>query len=147
VRDALAPFELQARERHVAFLVDCPEDLPSLAADPNKLPWVLTNLCGNALRHTPPGGRVEVRVRVDSGSLLFEVVDTGPGIPKEAQPRLFEKFSQRRQSGGAGLAGLGLYIAREIVEAHGGVIGVDSEPGQGSRFFFRLPLTSHRDAA
>jgi signal transduction histidine kinase len=80
-----------------------------------------------------------VSARPDEGSVVFEVVDTGPGIPKEQQRRLFGKFSQGR-SGKVGLAGLGLYIAREIVEAHGGFIGVESELGRGSRFFFRLPV-------
>jgi signal transduction histidine kinase len=141
VRAALAPFDLQARERDVTLALDVAGDLPSVHADPNKLPWVLTNLVGNALRYTPPGGRIDVRVRVDAGGLLFEVIDTGRGIPKEQQARIFEKFSQRSSPGAAaGFAGLGLYIAREIVEAHGGVIGVESEPGRGSRFYFRLPL-------
>jgi signal transduction histidine kinase len=140
VRDALKPFGLQAHERGVELRVDADESLPPLHADPNKLPWVLTNLVGNALRYTPGGGALDVRVRVDAGHLLFEVIDRGPGIAKADQARIFEKFSQRSAPGGAGLAGLGLYIAREIVEAHGGVIGVESEPGRGSRFFFRLPI-------
>jgi NtrC-family two-component system sensor histidine kinase KinB len=146
VAAALRPFHLQAEERGVAFVVDAPDDLPPIHADPNKLPWVLTNLCGNALRYTPRGGRIEVRARVDGPALLFEVIDTGPGIPREAQARLFEKFSQRWTDAGVGHAGLGLYIAREIVEAHGGTIGVDSEPGKGSRFFFRLPLPPRAEA-
>ena len=140
VRAVLQPFALQAKERGVTLRIDCPADLPDLAADPNKLPWVLTNLCGNALRYTPSGGVIAVAVRVDAGGLLFEVSDTGPGIAKEAQERLFEKFAQSWTAGSAGWAGLGLYIAREIVEAHGGMIGLDSELGRGSRFFFRLPL-------
>ena len=141
VEGALAPFHLQAEERKVRLTIECGKDLPPLHADPNKLPWVLTNLCGNALRYTPPGGSITVRARVDGPAVLFEVIDTGPGIPRTDQARIFEKFSQRNSAtGGVGLAGLGLYIAREIVEAHGGTIGVESEPGKGSRFFFRLPL-------
>jgi signal transduction histidine kinase len=140
VQAAIAPFHLQAEERRVQLVVDVPAQLPSVNADPNKLPWVITNLCGNALRYTPAGGTITVRARADGASVLVEVVDTGPGIEKEAQARIFEKFSQRWSPTGMGLAGLGLYIAREIVEAHGGMIGVDSEPGKGSRFWFRLPL-------
>jgi len=140
VKAVVEPFRLQAEERRVRFAVELAPALPSVPADPNKLPWVLTNLCGNALRYTPAGGTVTVRARADGASVLFEVVDTGPGIPREAQARIFEQFSQRWTPGGVGLAGLGLYIAREIVEAHGGMIGVESEPGHGSRFWFRLPL-------
>jgi signal transduction histidine kinase len=123
----------------VRFVVECAPDLPPIYADPNKLPWVITNLCGNALRYTPRGGTITVRARGDGPAVLVEVIDTGPGIPREAQPRIFEKFTQRWSAEGVGRAGLGLYIAREIVEAHGGTIGVESEPGRGSRFFFRLP--------
>jgi two-component system, NtrC family, sensor histidine kinase KinB len=140
VRAAVAPFHLQAEERRIQLVVEVPPELPSVSADPNKLPWVITNLCGNALRYTPPGGTITVRASHDGPSVLVEVLDTGPGIPKEAQARLFEKFSQRWSPAGVGMAGLGLYIAREIVEAHGGMIGVESEPGKGSRFYFRLPL-------
>jgi NtrC-family two-component system sensor histidine kinase KinB len=140
VRAAVAPFHLQAEERGVALELDLAPGLPAVYADPHKLPWVITNLCGNALRYTPSGGRITVGAREEGASVLVEVIDTGPGIPREAQPRIFEKFSQRWTPAGVGLAGLGLYIAREIVEAHGGMIGVESEPGRGSRFFFRLPL-------
>jgi signal transduction histidine kinase len=140
VEGAMAPFQLQAKERGIKLVIEVTKNLPSIPADPNKLPWVLTNLCGNALRYTPAGGSVTVRVRAEGPSMLFEVVDTGPGIPREQQARIFEKFSQRWTPAGVGMAGLGLYIAREIVEAHGGMIGVESEPGRGSRFFFRLPL-------
>jgi NtrC-family two-component system sensor histidine kinase KinB len=139
MREVLAPFLLQAREAGIAFDVECAAELPPLYADANRLPWVLTNLCANAIRHTPAGGRIAVRARPDDGSIAFEVVDSGPGIPKEQQLRLFGKFAQGR-AGKTGLAGLGLYIAREIVEAHGGFIGVESEVGRGSRFFFRIPV-------
>jgi signal transduction histidine kinase len=143
VRAVLAPFALQAQQHGIHLDIDCAAELPRLHADPNRLPWVLTNLCVNALRYTPPGGRIAVRVRDDhQSSVLFEVVDSGAGIPKEDQVGLFEKFSQRWSAGAVGLAGLGLYIAREIVEAHGGSIGVESEPGRGSRFFFRLPVAN-----
>jgi signal transduction histidine kinase len=138
VRAVAKPFSLQAEQRNVRFEVECAPDLPPLYADRNRLPWVFSNLCSNALRYTPSGGRVTVRAGGDRDSVLFEVVDTGPGIAKEDQVRLFDKFTQG-SSPNAGMAGLGLFIAREIVEAHGGFIGVESEPGRGSRFFFHLP--------
>jgi NtrC-family two-component system sensor histidine kinase KinB len=93
----------------------------------------------NALRHTPAGGRVELRASDDGSAVRFEVEDSGSGIAAEHLPRLFERF-YRVPGGPAGGAGLGLYIAREIVAAHGGSIGVDSQPGQGSRFWFTLPV-------
>jgi two-component system, NtrC family, sensor histidine kinase KinB len=140
--NAAAAFRLQAEHSEVTLAVDCGPNLPSLHADRNRLPWVLSNLCANALRHTPSGGAITLRARRADDAVLFEVIDTGPGIATEDQARLFEKFGQLRSSGQAGLAGLGLFIAREIVEAHGGFIGVESDPGAGSRFFFRLPAAS-----
>ena len=138
----LPSFRLQAEQRRITLELELEPGLPLLQADRNRLPWVFSNLCQNALRHTPSGGRVTLRARRADDNVLFEVVDTGPGIAKEDQARLFEKFGQRGSSGPTGMAGLGLYIAREVVEAHGGFIGVESEPGLGSRFFFHLPTAA-----
>jgi signal transduction histidine kinase len=95
-------------------------------------------LVGNALKHTPEGSEVEVRVSREGERVRFEVRDTGEGIPPEQQARIFEKF-YRAPGAPAGGAGLGLSIAKEIVQAHGGDIGVVSEPGRGSTFWFTLP--------
>ena len=113
-------------------------DRPVLV-DPDRVQLVLTNLVQNAIRHTPPGGRVELRAAAADGALRFLVSDSGPGIAEEHLSRLFERFS-RLPGAPPGGAGLGLYICREIVEAHGGHIGVESEVGQGSIFWFTLPL-------
>jgi signal transduction histidine kinase len=99
---------------------------------------VLSNLVHNAVRHTPPGGEVNVRARPGDSSIRFEVSDTGEGIPREYHQRIFEKYFQVPgvSSGGAGL---GLYISRQVVLAHGGDMGVESEPGHGSVFWFTVP--------
>lgn len=114
-------------------------DTPTLLADRQRLMQVLSNLLGNAARFTPRDGEVVLSSHVDEGRLRIAVRDTGPGIAPEDVPRLFERYWQAPRLQRAG-SGLGLYIARGIVEAHGGTISVDSEPGKGSRFVVELPL-------
>ncbi|MFO0584868.1 MAG: ATP-binding protein [Anaeromyxobacter sp.] len=118
----------------------------TVLAEAERTGIVLANLVGNAIRHSPRGGEVRVRTRpVDggepggaSGTVRFEVVDQGPGLTPEQAGRVFERFYRVPGTQGPG-AGLGLYIAREIVEAHGGAIGVESAPGRGCTFWFTLP--------
>jgi len=102
---------------------------------------VLTNLIDNAIKYSPAGGEIEVRAYREDGRLRVDVSDQGPGIAKDDQRLIFEKFG--RVSGGAAArpgTGLGLFIARSIAEAHGGVLEVASAPGQGSTFTLELPL-------
>ncbi|HKC52929.1 MAG TPA: ATP-binding protein [Myxococcota bacterium] len=106
--------------------------------DSDRIALVFANLLGNAIRHSPPESSVSVRARPDGPRLRFEVADRGPGIPREYRPAIFDKYFQL-PDGPRGGAGLGLFIAREIVHAHGGEIGVDDEPGGGARFWFSLP--------
>jgi len=103
---------------------------------------VFANLITNALRHAPEGSDVAVRALPLDHAVRFEIRDAGPGVPPEQQARVFEKFArgQEEQPGGAGL---GLFIAKEIVTAHGGTIGVDSEVGKGATFWFELPNDAH----
>jgi signal transduction histidine kinase len=118
----------------------------AVRADPERVGLVLSNLVANAIRHTPRGGRITLRA-VDAGdSERFEVSDTGEGIPPEHQERIFEKF-YRVPGGRGGGVGLGLYISREIVQAHGGDMGVVSAPGRGSTFWFTLPRVQVERAA
>jgi NtrC-family two-component system sensor histidine kinase KinB len=114
-------------------------DCPAVHADADRAALVLANLLSNAIRHTPAGGRIVLGAREgEDGDVLFTVRDEGEGIPAEYQARVFDRFFRvpGREAKGTGL---GLAIAREIVRAHGGRIGVESEPGRGSRFWFTLP--------
>ena len=113
----------------------------SVLADHERIGHVFSNLIGNAVRYTPRGGNITLDAQVTDGHVRFSVSDTGIGIPKEYQERIFEKFFQVPDSGPRG-TGLGLYIAKEIVRAHEGEIGVESEPGKGSTFWFTLPSAS-----
>lgn len=105
---------------------------------------VLSNLLGNAFKFTPQGGRVILSVERAGAMACFAVSDTGPGIPRENLARIFERFWKRDEPGKKG-TGLGLYIARGIVNAHGGRIWAESEIGQGTRFYFTLPLAEPAD--
>jgi histidine kinase len=111
-------------------------------ADRERIHQVLFNLLDNAVRFTPAGGRVTVSADGHNGSVDVHVADTGPGIPPEHLPRLFERFyradlARSQKDGGTGI---GLAIARSVVEAHGGRIWADSRPGEGSVFTFELPV-------
>ena len=119
-----------------------PEGEAAALADRRRVVQVLGNLVRNALRHTPPGGLIAVRAERQDGRASVTVEDTGEGIPPDQLPHIFERFyrgdaARDRASGGAGL---GLAIVRELVEAMGGYVAVESAPGEGSRFSFSLPV-------
>jgi len=122
---------------------DLPEGL-RVWADPEWAGRALGNLIDNAIRFTPPGGEVRVRAWSEGEWVAIEVSDTGPGIPPEDLPRIFERFYRRDRHRGGGGSGLGLAIARHAVEAHGGRIQAFSEPGRGACFVFTLPAVSER---
>ena len=113
-----------------------------LTGDEQQFSWVVSNLVGNALRYTESGGRVEIRASRDNGVILVQVRDTGRGIPEDQLGKIFDKFVQVKASQIAtpGSVGLGLAIAKEIVELHGGTIWAESELNRGSTFSFRLPI-------
>jgi signal transduction histidine kinase len=129
-------FDLQARERGISLETDLPADPLRMAGDATKLGWALSNLIGNALRYTPPGGVIRVEATALPSTIRIAVSDSGPGIPPEQRERIFERFAQ---GAGPGAAGLGLAIVRDVVQAHGGRIFLESEPGRGSRFILELP--------
>src|SRR5205085_8316477 len=111
----------------------------AVLVDVDRIALVFDNLIGNALRHAGP--EVEIGARALEGQVRFEVRDHGPGIAPEYRDRIFDRFFRVPGTRGEGI-GLGLYISREIVRAHGGEMGLQSEPGKGSRFWFTLPLAS-----
>jgi signal transduction histidine kinase len=121
----------------VAFHAPARSVPASVPGDPNRLLQVLTNLIGNALKFTPERGSVRVDVRSEERFVELSVADTGIGVDTALQTKLFQRYARAEHSKGG--TGLGLLIVREIVEAHGGLVGVESTPGKGSRFWFRLP--------
>ncbi len=122
--------------------VEVPEDLPEVLADPNKIVWVLVNLLANAVRYASPGGHIWLRGEQVGDMVHFKVQDDGPGVPREMQSRIFDKFVRLDQGEATSGSGLGLAISKEIIRAHRGVIWLESEPGQGSTFTFTLPLAA-----
>jgi signal transduction histidine kinase len=128
-----------AQEKGLRMETDVPAGLPALWADRERLGQALSNLVGNAVKFTPAGGTVRVSAAAEGAEARVVVADTGPGIPPEHLPHVFDRFWQARGTRRAG-AGLGLAIARGVVEAHGGAIVVESEPGRGTRFTLTLPF-------
>jgi two-component system OmpR family sensor kinase/two-component system sensor histidine kinase BaeS len=134
-RDVVRAFSDQARRASVALGASA-EGPTAVEADPVRIREVLVNLVTNALRYTPAGGSVGIEARGDAGSVQVTVRDTGTGIAPEAVAGIFDRFSRSTDSPGAGL---GLAIAKGLVEAHGGTIRAESVPGQGTRIVFMLP--------
>jgi signal transduction histidine kinase len=133
-----------AEARGLTIETDVPDQPATAEVDPERIGQVLRNLLSNAITHTPEGGRITVELKDEGRELRVTVADTGTGIPADDLPYVFERFyrvdrSRVRATGGAGL---GLTIAKRLVEAHGGTIGVESELGKGSRFTFTLPKTA-----
>ncbi len=144
VRNAFAE---HARQQDIHLGSTDANDIPPVLADPDRLRQILNNLVGNALRHTPEGGQVQIVAAQkgggqNEGRVRFSVVDTGPGIPVNDLPHVFDRFwrAERSRSREHGGSGLGLSISKQLVEAQGGEIGVESEVGSGSMFWFTLPV-------
>ncbi len=139
-------FRAQASVASVTIDYDIDDTLPAVFADRHRVMQVLTNLIGNSMKFTPPGGRIDVRAKLaGSDTVLFSISDTGPGIPKENLGDIFSPYWQAKRAERLG-AGLGLPIAKGIVEAHGGRIWVESEPGRGTDFYFTLPVAAPTEA-
>ncbi len=139
LREAEELFRAQAGVAQVSMVYHADESLPRVYADRHRVMQVLSNLIGNSMKFTPPGGRIEVGASRRDGEALFTVADTGPGIPKEHLSDIFSPYWQAKRTERMG-AGLGLSISKGIVEAHGGRIWVESDPGMGTQFYFTLPV-------
>ncbi|MGH8308631.1 MAG: sensor histidine kinase, partial [Steroidobacteraceae bacterium] len=131
-------FEPEARKREISFTCEVSPGIPAVLGDRDRLMQVLSNLVGNALNLTPPSGHVSLRARPIDGHVLISVENTGPGIAPDNLPHLFDRFWQANRTSGDG-AGLGLAIAKGIVEAHRGRIWAESVPGHGTTFYLTLP--------
>jgi len=136
---------LLAEDKHIAVICDCAERV-MVEGDQARLKQVVVNLLDNAIKYTPDGGRIRLKIGREEGSAVLDVVDDGIGIPPEALPHVFKRFfrvdGSRSRENGAGGAGLGLAIVKSICDAHGARLEVSSTPGQGSRFRVRQPLAS-----
>jgi signal transduction histidine kinase len=137
LRDVIAGLRPQAEAQGVSVELHAAEELPVIELDPARIRAVVINLLVNALRYTPSGGRVDVTAVRDQDSVVVTVADSGKGIEPDVLPRIFERFTRATDSPGSGL---GLPIARTLVEAHGGEISAVSEPGHGTRIRFTLPV-------
>ena len=132
-------FQTAASEKGIALRVEEPPADLAVRGDSERIMQVMSNLVGNALKFVPRGGSVAIKSEQRGAEAVFAVADSGPGVAAEDLDRLFDKFWQRRRSDTRGV-GLGLAIARGIVEAHGGRIWAESRPGSGSTFYFTLPI-------
>jgi signal transduction histidine kinase len=135
LRETADMFAAQASEKGLVIDATSPGGL-KIACDRDRVLQVLGNLVANALRFTPREGRITLRAEQRDDVVRFEVTDTGPGVHAADLPHIFELYWNSDRKG----AGLGLYIARSLVQAHGGQIGVDTAPGRGATFFFLLPI-------
>lgn len=146
LRTVVAEFEGQARSRDQRLVLIEAPDLPPALCDPARTAQIVGNLLSNALKYTPRGGQIglDISLAAEEGFLQVSVSDNGPGIAPEDQDKLFSRFFRTAAAtdGGAGGAGLGLYITRSLVELHGGRIWLESELGSGTTFFVTLPIAA-----
>ncbi|HCX03878.1 MAG TPA: hypothetical protein DHM42_05270 [Clostridiales bacterium] len=142
LNNAVKPFKRQLEEKDVDLEIKIRDNLSNVKADFNKISWVFTNLIGNALRYLPDEkeGKIIIDAKETANKMLVSVADNGKGISEEYQQKIFEKFIQAKDNDNKGGTGLGLAISKEIINAHGGEIWVNSKIGEGSTFYFTLNL-------
>ncbi|RMF29722.1 MAG: GAF domain-containing protein [Chloroflexi bacterium] len=146
VEEVVDSFRFQAEEKQITLKLEIAPHLPPIVGNPLRLSQAVSNLVSNAIKYTPPGGRVTVCLFRQEDALVVTVTDTGPGIPPAKQRGLFSKFYRTgmRETIAQEGHGLGLAIVRSVVEAHGGKVWVESQVGQGSTFGFTLPISREK---
>ena len=149
--EMIAGFEVKAGEKDVSIRTEVPEQMAIINADKGQLQRAVGNLIDNAIKFSPKGGEVIIKVRETDDSILCEVRDSGRGIRKEDIPHVFDPFFRGTQESGSiekkiGGSGLGLAIVKSVIEAHGGNVWVESEPGEGAVFRFTIPKDGKREA-
>lgn len=132
--------QVQAERSGLTLESICPDNLPQVLADPDRIGQVFVNLIHNAIKFTRPGGRIIISGYSDRGRVVFKIEDTGVGIEPESLQRIFERFYKIDRARSSGGTGLGLSIAKHLIESHNGKIWVESEVGRGSSFYFTLPI-------
>ncbi|MBP1703497.1 MAG: two-component sensor histidine kinase [Chloroflexi bacterium] len=142
INQAVERLQLQAERAGLEIQTTCQTNLPMVLADPSRMEQVLVNLLHNAIKFTPANGVISIGCHLNDDKMLFSVKDTGIGIPADDLPRIFERFYKTDRARSGGGTGLGLAISRHIIEAHGGKIWAESIEGQGSTFYFTIPLAT-----
>ena len=140
LRNAVKEIYSVAKQRNISLKHDIPESLPEIDGDSQRLRQVMFNLLGNAIKFNNKRGSVNVKAEVRNNDLLVQITDQGVGITRDAIPYIFDKYYKAENTASAGGLGLGLYISKQIIEAHGGEIWAESTEGTGSTFSFTLPL-------
>lgn len=135
---------VEAKAHGHIFTVSCPEDIPPISGDKEKLQQVIINIIANAIKYTPDGGKIELEAKEEESCAVISVSDNGMGVPAEDLPRIFERFYrvEKSRTSDTGGTGLGLAIAKEIVDAHGGQIWMKSIQGKGSTVYVKLPYVT-----
>jgi len=140
ITPAVERMHLQAQRAGLCLEIECPENLPAVNADPQRIEQVLVNLIHNAIKFSPPGECIAVGAYQEHQQVVIFIRDTGAGIPPDELPRIFERFYKTDRSRSGGGTGLGLSIARHVIEAHGGRIWAQSKIDEGSTFSFTIPI-------
>jgi len=147
ITEAVMGLKSMADEKRLEVTIDVADDLPPVAGDEHRLYQIIVNLLSNAMKYTPPEGHIYVEARLAGEAILVSIADDGLGISPEDQAQIFERFYRVRRPETDGIegTGLGLAIVKGLVEAHGGEIGLKSHLGEGSTFYFTIPIASIAD--